>query len=92
VNAKSRRSTTQSLCYNVCVANLTLNVPDALLEQAKQLANKRGLSLNALVRELLERTVGPPADEWWENHKVLLGQVGKTEKWVWNREELYERD
>jgi hypothetical protein len=74
------------------VANLTLSIPDALLEKTKQLANKRGISVNALVRENLERMVEIPHAEWWETLQRQLKDVRYTENWTWNRDELYERD
>lgn len=41
--------------------NITLSLPIELLESAKELAAKRGQSLNALVREVLQHEVQPAA-------------------------------
>jgi len=38
--------------------NVTLAIPDALVEKARALAKKRGTSLNQMIRDQLEREVG----------------------------------
>lgn len=43
--------------YYVCM-NVTLAIPDALVEKARALAKKRGTSLNQMIRDHLEREVG----------------------------------
>ena len=40
--------------------NVTLAMPEALVEQARALAAKRGTTLNQMIRDLLERETGGP--------------------------------
>ena len=44
--------------YDVPMRNITLSVDDQLLEQARRAADRRGKSLNALIREYLEELAG----------------------------------
>jgi hypothetical protein len=41
------------------VANLTLSIPDEILQSARIAAMKRGTTVNAICREALERLIGP---------------------------------
>jgi hypothetical protein len=41
------------------MANLTLSIPDEVLQAARIAALKRGTSVNAVCREALERLIGP---------------------------------
>lgn len=72
--------------------DLTLSVPDDIVDRAREVAHERGTSLSALVRDYLERLAGPADGEelaarfdelWDERH-------GHSGGWRFNREELYE--
>lgn len=41
--------------------NLTLSVDDGVVERAREVARQQGKSLNAVIREFLERMVGAQA-------------------------------
>jgi hypothetical protein len=41
------------------MANLTLSIPDEILQSARIAAMKRGTTVNAICREALERLIGP---------------------------------
>lgn len=41
------------------MANLTLSVPDEILQSARAAAFRRGTTVNAVFREALERLIGP---------------------------------
>ncbi len=41
------------------MANLTLSVPDDVLQAAREAATRRGTTVNAVCREALERLIGP---------------------------------
>lgn len=41
------------------MANLTLSIPDEILQTARVAALKRGTTVNAICREALERLIGP---------------------------------
>ena len=73
--------------------NVTLSVDDKVLERARELARRRGSTLNQLVRDYLQMLTssqGPSAalaelEELWEE-----GRTGSGD-WTWNREELQDR-
>ena len=73
--------------------NITLAIDEKLLARARQVALKRGTTLNQLVRSYLERltfSTGAPsvAEEFarlWAEHQGHSG--GRT----WKREDLYDR-
>jgi hypothetical protein len=71
--------------------NITLSLPDDLLEKSRAYAQKRGTTLNALVRLLLREKVEREnqfmlATLFEEMDTVTLGPAQS-----WTREELYER-
>jgi hypothetical protein len=77
------------------MANLTLSIDGDLLKRARMRALERDSSVNALVREFLERLAGQTTAR--EGMRALLdlakhsdsgsGPEGRT----WTRDELYER-
>lgn len=82
-------------CYTDSVANLTLAIDDDLLRRARIKALEQGTSVNAIVREQLERYAGESAAaqamksflEFARNSNAGSGPGGRT----WNREDLYDR-
>jgi hypothetical protein len=76
--------------------NITLSLPREILKKGKMLAAKKGISLNQLVRELLQMTAeneegyGISADRQIKRMKegISLGTKGKI---PWKRDELYQR-
>lgn len=73
--------------------NITLAMDDALLEQARSLAAKRGTTLNAMVRSLLADEVADEARiaAAKEGLRKLMddGQAQEVDGYVWNRDEIY---
>ena len=75
--------------------NITLSLPKEILKKGKMLATKRGISLNQLVRELLQMTAENEegyrisADRQIKQMEegIPLGTKGKIS---WKRDELYE--
>lgn len=70
--------------------NITLSIKEELLKKAREKAQKSSISLNTLVRKLLEEHVREDSDEWLEAifsmaDKSKSGSRGKR----WNREDLY---
>jgi len=74
------------------MANLTLSVPDDLLEKARRKAVMDGKSLNSLIRKFLE--------DYVERKEMIQKSVEKLMKLTeecareiekWNKEDLYER-
>ncbi len=72
--------------------NVTVSIPEHLLEKARKYAAQRGTSLNNLLREYLEELVGLDREGLEEALRDLLesadrhkGRLGR-----WKREDLYE--
>ena len=74
--------------------NVTFNLPEDLLREAKIAADSRGMSLNAIVREALEAAV-PGADRYKRGGERLLRWAEESlyemEPGAWNRDEIHER-
>lgn len=72
--------------------NITLSFPDDVIRRGKDYAHRRGISLNALVRDALRREI--ERDER-DATGVLLDAMssagGRSQDWRWSRDELYER-
>ena len=76
--------------------NITLSLPKETLKKGKILAAKKGVSLNELIRELLQRTAENEegyrisADQQIKRMKggIRLGTKGKIS---WQRDELHQR-
>ena len=76
--------------------NITLSLPREILKKGKMLAAKKGISLNELVRELLQATT--ENDEEYQasaerqirrmKEGIQLGTKGKIS---WKRDQLYQR-
>jgi hypothetical protein len=71
------------------MSNLTLAIDDQLLKRARDYAHKRGTTVNALVRKLLEREVRPPGS----NLRAVLLEISRHAKpdpdYRFSREEIY---
>lgn len=72
--------------------NITLSFPDEVVQRGKDYARRRGISLNALVREALQREI---EREEQDATGALLHSIaatrGRSGGWRWNRDELYDR-
>jgi hypothetical protein len=72
--------------------NITLSLDDELLEAGRQYAQRHQTTLNALVRELLVRTV--LADRQTaikEMFRLMDANPGNSRGRRWKREDLYDR-
>lgn len=76
--------------------NITLSLPREIMKKGKMLAAPNGISLNALVKELLQaaaenqeeyRTSGERQLKWMKEG-IPLGTKGKIS---WKRDQLYQR-
>ena len=71
--------------------NITLAIDDQTLAASREYAKKHGTTVNALVRQLLERTVRQnPTAKIGELFRLMDEYPGSSGGWKWNREELYE--
>ncbi len=70
--------------------NLTLSLPIELLEGAKELAAKRGQSLNALVRDVLQHEVRPAtATKSLAEFVRSIPLNPNADPTKWTREDIY---
>ena len=88
----SRLDTRYVRTYYVKV-NVTLSIDEELVERARQLAARRGTSLNQMIRCLLQEATAATSREaqlaaleeaWASNHHSSEGRT-------WTREELHDR-
>ena len=72
--------------------NVTIALNERLLRASREYAQRHGTSLNALIRELLDRTVSHPNAQWPDAFLEAVGEAhGDSRGWKWNRDEIYER-
>ena len=71
------------------MANVTLSIPDDLLNRGRSYAQARGTSLNALVRELLDETVSNPESAVDSMVERLRQSAGDSKGVKITREELH---
>ncbi len=78
--------------YHVGV-NVTLSLDDRLLERARRLAARRGISLNQMIRDYLsEITAEVTPEELVAELETLWAESrGDSKDWRYNREELHDR-
>jgi hypothetical protein len=71
--------------------NITISINDELLKAGRAYAQKHGTSLNALIRKLLERTLGNSSEDWIEEcfQKMDLAN-GDSKGKEWKRADLYD--
>ena len=70
--------------------NITLALDEKIIQKGRKYASKHNLTLNSLVRKLLEKTVDADSSDWLDECFAKMDKIDlptKIEKW--NREELY---
>jgi Family of unknown function (DUF6364) len=72
--------------------NVTLSLEDKDLEEARRYARERGMSLNALIRQLLKRTAGISSGNWMDDTFKLMDRARpkRLKARSWKREDLYD--
>lgn len=72
--------------------NITLSLDEKELEAGREYAQEQGLSLNALIRQLLRRTVRSSSEDWLEECFELMdrAKVKRGKVVAWKREDLYD--
>lgn len=77
------------------MTNLTLTIDETLLRKARIKALERGTSVNAMVREFIEKTVAEDAPELTRAQQFMQiveqGKFASTEPRM-TREEMYDSD
>ncbi len=72
--------------------NITLSIDERTLEAGRAYARAHHTSLNALIRELLARTVErDPRSSARELVRLAERHAGDSKGWKWNRDDLYEQ-
>ena len=72
--------------------NVTLSIDDQTLSRARSLAQRRGTSLNQIIRDYLESlTASDPAQVVAELERLWREEEGDSGGWTWNREEVHDR-
>ncbi|MEN9540758.1 MAG: hypothetical protein RLZZ459_849 [Cyanobacteriota bacterium] len=75
------------------MANLTLAIDDALLKQAREAALQQNTSVNALVRDFLERYVDAKSRrlEALARFEQIAASASSASDQPWSRDSLHER-
>ena len=76
------------------MSNLTIPVDEAVLKQARMRALEEGTSVNALLRDYLERYIGKGQQYRQATNSILAiakRSVAASQGRRWTRDELYER-
>ena len=70
--------------------NITLSIDDDLLEKGREYARSHNISLNVLVRRLLEQAVVRKESRWLDDMFRLMDKANVSSKGKrWTRDELY---
>jgi hypothetical protein len=73
------------------MANITLSMSDSLIRAGRALAEKQAVSLNGLIRTLLERQVEQSNGLWLEGAFDLMDKAaGRSKGARWKRGDLYD--
>ncbi len=73
------------------MSNITLSLDDKIIKAGREYAKQHNTSLNALVRKLLEETVGESSELWQEECFAVMDKAGgKSTGKKWKREDLYD--
>ncbi len=71
--------------------NITISLDEDLLKFGRLYAEKHNTSMNALIRELLEKAVDPKAGDWLENCFNLMDRTRANSRGrQWRREDAYD--
>ena len=71
--------------------NVTISMNEELLNAGREYAKRHNISLNALIRKLLERTVKRSSKDWLDECFQKMDRASGDSKGVkWQREELYD--
>ena len=78
--------------YNVRMKNITLALDEETLEAGREYAQRHQTTLNALVRDLLAKTVlSDSKAAVGEMFRLMDAHPGNSQGRRWTREELYDR-
>ncbi len=73
------------------MSNITLSIPDNVLKEARNYAKKNNTSLNALIRQFLEKTFKKPKKNSWDEFFAIADRANASSKGKkWKREDAYD--
>jgi hypothetical protein len=77
------------MCREVAMRNITLALDEETIKAGREYARKHNLTLNSLIRKLLQQTVSKASRNWIEECFALMdkAEVGRIK--TWKREDLY---
>lgn len=71
--------------------NITISLEEDLLKSGRRYAERHRLSINALIRKLLEQAIGSDSNDWMEDcFRVMDAVKANSEGRTWKREDLYD--
>jgi plasmid stability protein len=71
--------------------NITISLDELLLKSGRHYAEKHGTSVNALIRNLLEKAVKTDSTAWVEECFALMDRANVQSKGKrWRRKDLYD--
>ena len=73
------------------MANVTLSIDDKVLDAGRKFAQKQGISFNALIRQLLTKTVIRHDRDWLDSFFEAADKIKPSSKGrSWKRGDLYD--
>jgi hypothetical protein len=73
------------------VKNLTVSLPEAVIDRLKTMAAKQKMSVNRFVGEVLGEVTSGTTGDWRAAHSALYQEIkGLRSSQDWTREEIYE--
>ena len=70
--------------------NLTISLDERTLDECRKYARDRGMSMNALIREAILRTISLGAHDKVEEAFALADKLNLKSEGPWKRDELYD--
>ena len=71
--------------------NVTISIDEKILKTSREYAKKHGMSLNALIRRMLEQRVTRSGSEWLEECFETMDRLDvRSDGTSWSREDLYD--
>jgi hypothetical protein len=78
------------MCNEANVKNITLALDEKIIHKGRKYATKHNLTLNSLVRKLLEKTVETDSSDWLEEAFIKMDKVDLPAGIAkWKRKDLY---
>ena len=73
------------------MANITISINDDLLKAGREYAKAHNTSLNAIIRDMLEKKIPSRKGEWFEECMRLMDAAQADSKGrKWSRADLYD--